>query len=169
LIRATIALVVVILGCRVHHLPLSVGQYGLVLLMSGLGYPVLSVLGAPGTSAPFDTPGLAMHHRQWHPNGTRIRTSFTWWRHPSAADTVREWHQMAPTVGVPTVTSSEEQPLGEWSGGISPPGSLRTRREGLPSPGSHRQTFGAGDKTPMGKEGLSVPTDSSQPRPSPSP
>ena len=29
---------------------------------------------------------------------------------------------------------------GEWPGGVAPPGSRRTRREGLPSPGSHRPT-----------------------------
>ena len=32
------------------------------------------------------------------------------------------------------------QASGEWPGGVAPPGSRRTRREGLPSPGSHRPT-----------------------------
>ena len=44
---------------------------------------------------------------EWHPDPNKFHLV----EPPSAADTVREWHQMAPTVGVPTVTSSEEQPL----------------------------------------------------------
>jgi hypothetical protein len=52
-----------------------------------------------------------MHLHQWHPNGTRNQTSFTWWKQPSAANTVREWHQMAPTVGALTATSRGVQPL----------------------------------------------------------
>jgi ABC-2 type transport system permease protein len=37
LANLVIALVVVVLGARIHHLPLSAGQYGLVLLVSVLG------------------------------------------------------------------------------------------------------------------------------------
>jgi hypothetical protein len=44
---------------------------------------------------------------EWHPDPNEFHLV----EPPSAADTVREWHQMAPTVGVPTVTASEEQPL----------------------------------------------------------
>ena len=44
---------------------------------------------------------------EWHPDPNKFHLV----EPPSAADTVREWHQMAPAVGVPTVTSSEEQPL----------------------------------------------------------
>jgi hypothetical protein len=52
-----------------------------------------------------------MHHRQWHPNGTPNRKSFTWSRQLSAAGTVREWHQMAPTVGVLADITSRAQRL----------------------------------------------------------
>jgi len=51
-----------------------------------------------------------MHHRQWHPNGTRIRTSFTWWSRPQPPTPFANGTN-GTTVGVPTVTSSEEQPL----------------------------------------------------------
>ena len=40
-----IALVVVILGARIHHLSLSVGQYGLVLLISILGGAMFLCIG----------------------------------------------------------------------------------------------------------------------------
>jgi len=56
---------------------------------------------------------------------------------------------------------------GEWPGGISPPGSLRTRREGLPSPGSHRPTLGGRDEMPVSKEPGLAPTSSTQPGPCP--
>ena len=56
---------------------------------------------------------------------------------------------------------------GEWPGGIAPPGSLRTRREGLPSPGSHGPTLGAGNKMPMGKEHGLVLSNGGQPCPGP--
>jgi hypothetical protein len=52
-----------------------------------------------------------MHHSEWHPNGTRIRTSLTWWGQPPSGSAVREWHPMAPTVGVLTATSVQSQPL----------------------------------------------------------
>jgi hypothetical protein len=48
-----------------------------IVLMSGL--PIVN-----------DAPAL---------NGARNRTSLTRWRHPPAANRLREWHQMAPTVG----------------------------------------------------------------------
>ena len=41
---------------------------------------------------------------------------------------------------------------GEWPGGVSPPGSLRTRREPLGSPGSHRPAVGAHTKSPVGEQ-----------------
>ena len=40
----------------------------------------------------------------------------------------------------PGLNHAGRRSSGEWPGGFSPPGSLRTRREGLPSPGSHRPT-----------------------------
>ena len=40
-----IALVVVILGARIHHLSLSIGQYGLVLLISILGGAMFLCIG----------------------------------------------------------------------------------------------------------------------------
>ena len=39
---------------------------------------------------------------------------------------------------------------GEWPGGISPPGSLRTGRHSLPSSGPHRPTGSESDKLRMG-------------------
>jgi len=45
LANLVIALVVVILGARVHHLSLSVGQYGLVLLISVLGGAMFLCIG----------------------------------------------------------------------------------------------------------------------------
>src|SRR5260370_33505776 len=59
----------------------------------------------------------------------------------------------------------QAQGPGEWPGGITPPGSRRTRREGLPSPGSHRPTLAARDEVPVDEEpGLAL-TDSVQPGP----
>src|ERR1022692_1582127 len=48
-----------------------------------------------------------------------------------------------------------------------PPGSLRTRREGLPSPGSHRPTLGGRDELPVSEEPGLAPTNSAQPGPCP--
>ena len=45
LANLVIALVVVILGARIHHLSLSVGQYGLVLLISLLGGAMFLCIG----------------------------------------------------------------------------------------------------------------------------
>ncbi len=56
---------------------------------------------------------------------------------------------------------------GEWPGGIAPPGSLRTRREGLPSPGSHRPTSGLRDQVPVGEERGLMLSHSVQPVPGP--
>ncbi len=56
---------------------------------------------------------------------------------------------------------------GEWPGGVAPPGSRRTRREGLPSPGSHRPTWGARDQMPMGEELGLMLSDSIEPCPGP--
>src|SRR5208283_313402 len=41
---------------------------------------------------------------------------------------------------------------GEWPGGIAPPGSLRTRREPLDSPGSHRPAVGARTEAPVSEQ-----------------
>ena len=56
---------------------------------------------------------------------------------------------------------------GEWPGGIAPPGSLRTRREGLPSPGSHRPTRRTCDEVPVCEKPRLSLTNSFQPGPSP--
>src|SRR5271169_2233654 len=65
----------------------------------------------------------------------------------------------------PPPKSLKPRTPGEWPGGIAPPGSRRTRREGLPSPGSHRPTLGARDEVPVDEEpGLTL-TDSVQPGP----
>jgi hypothetical protein len=56
----------------------------------------------------------------------------------------------AAGLGLPTVLSSRLS--GEWPGGVAPPGSLRTRREPLDSPGSHRPAVGARAESPMGEE-----------------
>ena len=53
------------------------------------------------------------------------------------------------------------------AGGIAPPGSRRTRREGLPSPGSHRPTLGGCDQVPVGEETGLVLSDSMEPVPGP--
>jgi hypothetical protein len=45
----------------------------------------------------------------------------------------------------------ESSLLGEWPGGVSPPGSLRTRRERLRSPGSHRPAVGPRAEPPVGE------------------
>ena len=42
--------------------------------------------------------------------------------------------------------------LGEWPGGIAPPGSLRTRREPLDSPGSHRPAVRARAEPPVSEQ-----------------
>src|SRR5260370_20633755 len=71
---------------------------------------------------------------------------------------------MVTTLMVPLLHTASTLP-GEWPGGIAPPGSRRTRREGLPSPGSHRPTLGARDEVPVDEEpGLTL-TDSVQPGP----
>ena len=52
---------------------------------------------------------------------------------------------------------------GEWPGGVSPPGSLRTRREPLGSPGSHRPAVRAHEPPVREQAGLASATSTEQP------
>ena len=49
--------------------------------------------------------------------------------------------------------------------GESHPPAPRTRREGLPSPGSHKPTFGARNEMPMSEQRGLILTNSIEPRP----
>src|SRR6185437_6286284 len=52
---------------------------------------------------------------------------------------------------------------GEWPGGVSPPGSLRTGREPLDSSGSHHPVLGPHTQPPVGEEGWVTSRDVLQP------
>src|SRR5258708_11744966 len=79
--------------------------------------------------------------------------------------------------GITSTTESSGRAPGEWPGGIAPPGSrigdttrrltAHTRREGLPSPGSHTPTCGTRDEVPVSEESGLVLPDSFHPPPAP--